>query len=208
MPEASHRWKRAAGEHYVEPDWVSRRLFEIEKFDGSIWDPCCGFGRIPLAAIAAGYAAAGTDIADRGYGQALEVRDFLHPRGVLRWDNIVCNPPFGIFEKFAHQALSIARHKVAMIWLVRTLPAARWLQGTPLARVLLLTPRPSMPPGDVIIAGEKPGGGKQDFAWLIWDHAHTGPAQIGWLKRDGDRPEQAPPLRRVQSQPRAQREGG
>jgi hypothetical protein len=90
-------------------------------------------------------------------------------------DNVVSNPPFDIFRPFAERALKLARFKVAMIWLVRTLPAARWLQDTPLARILLLTPRPSMPPGHVIARGEKPGGGKQDFCWLIWDHAHSGP---------------------------------
>lgn len=181
-PEASHIWQREEHEHYVEPEWCSRRLFEVEKFQGDIWDPACGFGRIPKAAIAAGYTAAGTDIVDRGYGQAFSVRDFLDCS--CSWPNIVSNPPFDIFQPFATQALKIARHKVAMIWLVRTLPAARWLRDTPLARIWLLTPRPSMPPGHVIAAGEKPGGGKQDFCWLVWDKSHTGPASIGWLHRD------------------------
>jgi hypothetical protein len=31
-----------------------------------------------------------------------------------------------------------------------------------------MTPRPSMPPGHTIAAGEKPGGGKMDFCWLVW----------------------------------------
>ena len=98
--------------------------------------------------------------------------------------NIVCNPPFDIFEQFANKALEIARRKVAMIWLVRRLNAARWLEQTPLVRVLLLTPRPSMPPGHTITAGKKPGGGTQDFCWLIWDHAHIGKPELGWLRRD------------------------
>lgn len=181
--ENSHIWEREQHEHYVEPEWVSARLFEVERFEGDIWDPACGFGRIPKAAIQAGYTAAGTDIVDRGYGQAFfDVRDFL--KCEYSWDNIVSNPPFDIFPAFAAQALKVARRKVAMIWLVRTLPAARWLQDTPLARILLLTPRPSMPPGHVITRGEKPGGGKQDFCWLIWDKAHEGPPSIGWLHRD------------------------
>lgn len=181
-PEASHIWAREQHEHYVEPEWCSQRLFEVEKFDGSIWDPCCGFGRIVKSARAANYVAQGTDIV---------IRSDLHgaPVNFLEWDgnakNVVCNPPFDIFEKFATHALARPGvRKVAMIWLVRTLPAARWLRQTPLSKVLLLTPRPSMPPGHTITAGEKPGGGKQDFCWLIWDKAHTGPASIGWLHRD------------------------
>lgn len=181
---AAHRWKREEQEHYVEPEWCSQRLFELEKFEGSIWDPACGIGRIPIAAIAAGYSAAGTDIVDRGYGNAFDVRDFL--TCTYEWDNIVSNPPFEIFREFATTALRVARHKVALIWLVRTLPAARWIQDTPLSRIHLLTPRPSMPPGHVIARGEKPGGGKQDFCWLVWDKTHEGPPAVTWLHRDGN----------------------
>jgi hypothetical protein len=71
-----------------------------------------------------------------------------------------------------------------MIWLVPRLNAARWLADTPLARVWLLTPRPSMPPGHVIANGEKPGGGSQDFAWLVWEQGYRGKPELGWLRRD------------------------
>lgn len=180
-PEASHIWQREQHEHYVEPEWCSKRLFEAERFEEAIWDPACGFGRIPDAAKAAGYKAIATDIEPRGYQMDYTCNFFASDEHCF---NIVSNPPFDKFERFATHALSLASNKVAMIWLVRTLPAARWLRQTPLARILLLTPRPSMPPGHTILAGEKPAGGKQDFCWLIWDKAHTGPATIGWLHRD------------------------
>jgi hypothetical protein len=98
------------------------------------------------------------------------VRDFFSIRE--NDADIVSNPPFDLFKPFALRALEVCYEKVALIWLVRTLPAARWLQDTPLARILLLTPRPSMPPGHVIARGEKPGGGEQDFCWLIWNKNH------------------------------------
>jgi len=180
--EHSHIWQREQHEHYVEPGWCSRRLFDVERFEGSIWDPCCGFGRIPKEAEEAGYPAYGSDIVDRGYAKA-DTRDFL--KSSFEHTNIVCNPPFDIFKDFALHALKRADKKVAMIWLVRTLPAARWLQDTPLARIHFLTPRPSMPPGHVITAGKKPGGGKQDFCWLVWDRGHTAAPELRWLHRDG-----------------------
>ena len=99
--------------------------------------------------------------------------------------NIVCNPPFDLCDQFVRRALHLAGGKVAMIWLARRLNAARWLANTPLARAYLLTPRPSMPPGHVIAAGEKPGGGTQDFCWLIFSHKHKGPPTLHWLCRDG-----------------------
>jgi hypothetical protein len=80
--------------------------------------------------------------------------------------------------------LKLGIDAIAMIWLARRLNAARWLANTPLARVYLLTPRPSMPPGRVIEAGEKPGGGKQDFVWLVWRCGHVGSPELRWLHRD------------------------
>jgi hypothetical protein len=186
----AHEFERQAEEHYVEPEWCSRRLFDVEKFDGWIWDPACGFGRIPDAARAAGYVAHGSDIVDRGYGLRVS-EDYLKTRS--KTYNIVTNPPFGtranpLFKKFALHALEHTRHKVAMIWHCHCLPAAgSWLEKTPLKAIYYLTPRPSMPPGEVITRGEKPGGGKQDFCWLVWDQAiRPGtPPIVRWLHRDG-----------------------
>ncbi len=75
-----------------------------------------------------------------------------------------------------------------MIFPTARLNAAHWLKGTPLARVWLMTPRPSMPPGHTITAGEKPGGGKVDFCWLVWTKGRIGPADLRWLRRDVPKP--------------------
>lgn len=187
-PENSHIWQREQHEHYVEPSWCSERLFATERFPGSIWDPACGFGRIPEVARNNGHHLLwATDVVDRGYRRLDFTIDFLSGVGpsIDIPTNIVSNPPFDIFKEFALRSLELASKKVALIWLVRTLPAAKWLEQTPLQKILWLTPRPSMPPGHVIAAGEKPGGGKQDFCWLIWDKSHRGPATVGWLRRDG-----------------------
>lgn len=184
-PEASHIWQREKNEHYVEEIWCSRRLFDTEKFEGRIVDPACGFGRIVESAARAGYAVSGSDIVERAPHYL--VADFFSSTEIE--DNFVSNPPFKEFRAFALHALTYSRRKVALIWQVPRLNAARWLEETPLARILLLTPRPSMPPGWAIMAGnmpngDKPQGGTQDFCWLVWDKAHAGPATIGWLKRD------------------------
>jgi hypothetical protein len=34
--------------------------------------------------------------------------------------------------------------------------------------------------------GEKPGRGRADFCWLIFERGHTGRAEIDWLHRDRD----------------------
>jgi hypothetical protein len=183
--ENSHRWERETHEHYVEPLWCSQRLFQTVPFEGSIWDPACGFGRIPYNAYRAGHRDIfATDVVARGDGCRKEMNFLTADPVHYGAANIISNPPFDIFKEFALHALKLADRKVALIWLVRTLPAAHWLRDTPLAQILFLTPRPSMPPGHVISAGEKPGGGKQDFCWLVWDLQHKGDATAGWLHRD------------------------
>ena len=182
-PRAAHIWTKDRLGSYIEPAWVPERLFAVEIFEGVVWDPAAGIGRIPDAAQRAGYETIATDIVDRGCPNFYGLVDFL--QSDCRIDNIVCNPPYQDCRAFARQALKLATKKIAMILLGRRLNAARWLRETPLARVYLLTPRPSMPPGHVILAGKKPGGGTQDFVWLIFEHGHAGPPELRWLHRDG-----------------------
>lgn len=181
----SHVWKRDPHDFYVEPHWCSARLFAIEDFSGGIWDPACGTGRIVQSAHRACIGGVGSDIVFRGMGPEL---DFFDAKAdCVIFDHIVSNPPYGIAARFVTHALTLARGKVAMllpaVWLSGD-KRSRWLEDTPLARVLFLTPRPSMPPGDEVIAGLKPSNGTADYAWLIWAHAHDGPPTLGWLRRD------------------------
>ena len=102
----AHVWEREANEHYVEPDWCSRRLFEEEDFRPAIWDPCAGFGRIPEEAAKQGLKAHATDIVDRGYSAFDGVQNFLTAEAT-RAPVIVCNPPFAVASHFAVKALSL-----------------------------------------------------------------------------------------------------
>ena len=52
-------------------------------------------------------------------------------------------------------------------------------------RVWLMSPWPPMPPGSYLEAGHKPGGGRLDFCWLIFEHDYSGEAEVRWLRRDG-----------------------
>ena len=100
---------------------------------------------------------------------------------------VVCNPPFGIVREFVCHAHDLGARKAAMVYPIPRINAAwPWLRDLPLQRVWLITPRPSMPPGYVIESGEKPGGGKEDFAWLVFVRGYTGKAEVDWLHRDGD----------------------
>jgi hypothetical protein len=183
----AHNWQRDENDWYVEPEWCSCRLFQEEKFNGEIDDPCCGWGRIVRSALDVGYRVKASDIVIRQSGDAevdrlkyqTDFRDRDEPT-----DNIVCNPPYRVLPDFAERALKLARRKVALIFPVARLNAAGWLANAPLLRVWLMSPRPPMPPGSYLEAGHKPGGGRVDFCWLIFEHGCSGEAEVRWLHRD------------------------
>jgi hypothetical protein len=181
----SHVWAREDSDFYVEPAWCSERLFQEEKFEGEVWDPACGIGRIVKAARGAGLSGIGTDLVDRGF-EYYTLTDFT-VSGCDTAANIVCNPPFKLAEEFALRALKLAERKVAMLLPSKWLHGdkrSRWLETTPLRRVWFLTPRPSMPPGQVIQNGGRAGNGTVDFAWFVWLRGYDGAAEIRWLRRD------------------------
>ena len=43
-------------------------------------------------------------------------------------DNIVTNPPFALARQFVDHALELARRKIAMLFPIARLNAARWLE--------------------------------------------------------------------------------
>lgn len=181
-------WTRETHDWYVEPEWCSARLFEEESFTGNVHDPACGMGNIVKSARAAGFTASGSDVVKRG-PECVHVGDWLSdsvPEGIF--DNIVSNPPFKLCDDRAAGAFPFVERCLAVALL---LPAnwiqgdrrSRWLATTPLRRVWFISPRPSMPPGHVLVAGGKPGNGTTDFAWLVWLHGYDGAPEVRWLRR-------------------------
>jgi hypothetical protein len=178
----AHVWVPQPECWYVEPPWCSNRLFDVEVFIQEVIDPCCGGGNIVRAAREHHLPTVGWDLVDRGFPGTV-VRDFLTYSGPAP-RNLVFNPPFGIARAFIEHAVKIARHKIAALFPVARLNAAQWLRQLPLSRVWLLSPRPSMPPGEYLARGEKPQGGRVDFAWLVMVRGFSGSPELRWLHRD------------------------
>jgi hypothetical protein len=182
-PKNAHTFAKAKDNFYLEPEWCSQRLVKVEKFAGLVWDPFCGTGRVVKAAKAAGYQTHATDIVDRGY------TDFGGPKDVLTVDridpqwSIAGNPPF--VDEILQHVIMLNPLKAALIWPTARLTAAcGWLSTAPLARVWQMTPRPAMPPGEYVLAGNKPGGARVEHCWLVFERGHRGPARLGWLHRE------------------------
>jgi hypothetical protein len=177
-PRASNIWQPHPQSWYIEPRSIDDRLFQAEQFIGPIWDFCAGEGRIVVAARAAGYPAFGSDIVPRASG--IEQRDALAGPRLLA--NVVSNVPYDRLQQFTERAVEVMLHKACILAPFARLVAAHWLDDLPLARVLMISPRPSMPPGDSPQAA-RPGGGRSDYAWLIFTRGHRGPAELARLPR-------------------------
>lgn len=198
-PEAkkAHVWARDEHDWYVEEVRASEALFAVERFNGSIWDPCCGQGNILKSARAAGYSALGTDLVLRTDAPFVQGGyDFLageHPPYALSTPNIVMNPPFfrakGA-EAFIRKALSIATGKVCAFVDIRFIAGSERANGIfaelPPHRIWIVTPRVSCPPGAVLANGGKATGGTADWCWLVWDMTAppTQSPQLGWLRKE------------------------
>jgi hypothetical protein len=182
-PRRTHIFARDSNDRYVEPEWCSRRLFEEETFRGGIHDPAAGTGRILASARAAGFEVSGADISP--LSSDVRTIDFLKDQ--TKRDNIICNSPYGVMREFALHALELAERKVAFLSPLARLNAAHWLQQTPLRRVWLLSPRPSIPPHSYLLAGKKPEGGRVDFCWLVWQRGFSGQPALHWLRRESNR---------------------
>src|SRR5262245_54894671 len=168
-PRRAHIFARDPNERYVEPAWVSRRLFEVEHFDGAVHDPAAGTGQILATAAAAGLDASGADI-DPCIPGIAKIDFFADTTPV---PNLVSNPPYDRSHEFALPPLTLAECKVTLLLPVARLNAAgTWLARTPLRRVWLLSPRPSVPPASYLQAGNKATGGRPDFSWWIWQRGY------------------------------------
>ncbi len=168
----SHIWEKEKDSFYVEPEWCSARLFRVEKFLCPIWDPACGSGRIVRAARQSGYTAIGSDLVKR-WDEAQE-SNFLEVTPLSedmsgKFD-IVSNPPFHKIDEFVRKGYEYTKEKACFLlplaWMAGN-TRSTWLEILGLRTVWVLCPRPSMPPGHVVLSDGHVGGGTKDFAWCI-----------------------------------------
>ena len=178
---------------YVEPEDCTAGLCQVETFEGRTWDPACGQGNVIKAMRARRLKAWGTDKVDRSDRAIwfLGEHDFLEQDPPFRPENIVCNPPsfreVGT-EAFLRKAVAIASSTVAIYANARFLFGGARARGLfhelPPTKIWYITPRPSCPPGDYIVAGGEPKGGKGDYVWLVYRKGQPREPD-GWIVRPG-----------------------
>ena len=174
---------RIPNEFYPTPPQATRALLAVETFDGSIWEPACGDGKIAKVLADHGHAVVCTDL--HAYAAGASGIDFLKER-TSRAKHIVTNPPYGhgLGDKFVRNALALTRGtggKVAMLLNLASLchpgRTAFWKDNPP-ARIYAIddvfcwpdhVPRPNMK------------FFTQRYCWAVWTHDHTGPSSFWWL---------------------------
>ena len=176
--------RRLPNEFYPTPPEATRALLSVEKFDGTIWEPACGDGRIAKVRADHGHAVVSTDLNAYGFGEAGV--DFLRETKA-RARHIVTNPPYGrgLADRFVHRALSLTRQtggKVAMLLNMASLchprRTAAWQQMPP-ARIYAID--------DIVCWPEDRYGPppryftKHRYVWAVWTPDHKGPPAFWWL---------------------------
>jgi hypothetical protein len=188
----STAFERAAQDWYVEPRFCVEQLADAVSFEGHwIWDPCCGGGNITDTFADRGHPVIATDIVERGARHFDEIWDATNSGSPLCVPpgarvSVVTNPPFNRAEAIVRQTLKLADHRVAVLQQLSFLASAgRWalFDEFPPSDVLILSKRPSMPPGHMIAElGEKAfRGGVTDFCWIIWSRPHDRETRVRWL---------------------------
>ena len=154
---------------YSTPAYATRALMEWVKFEGEIWEPACGVGRMSRV------------IED--YNPVIETdiqtgTDFLLENRLV--DNIVTNPPYNLAEKFVRQALKLADKKVALFLRLNFLESSgryKMFKETPLKQVLVFCKRQTLFPEGTVINN----GGIIAYAWFIWEKGYTGQPTVDWI---------------------------
>ena len=188
----SSGYARYPHDWYVEPEDCINALFDAMPVLGhkGIHDPCCGLGTIPKVASQREWRATGADLVDRAQGN-YPVRDFLTDDRI--YPNIVTNPPFSLSVAIVRHGLNIVEDggRVVIVAQAKFLysQGRHSLFAHPSCeRVLILSKRPSMPPGELLLErGEAcRGGGSMDYCWVAFRAGNTvSCCTIEWLPATG-----------------------
>ncbi|MEA2788066.1 MAG: hypothetical protein QOG73_472 [Acetobacteraceae bacterium] len=178
-------YERKGRDFYATPPWVTEALLRHVRFQGPVWEPCCGDGAMSTVLAGHGYDVVSSDIADRGFGTP-DV-DFLGCRVVPEGcRSIVTNPPYGDTGSHRGQSRSAAamldflRHAMTLTASVQgqlgLLVRLQWIAGRraaslmsagPFSTVIVLTHRIRWFEMD-----EHTNTAQHHHAWVVFDHTH------------------------------------
>jgi hypothetical protein len=162
----------------TNPDAVDS-LLRREAFAERIWEPACGMGHISERLGLYGYGVRSTGLYDHGYGEP--GIDFLAAGMPDLGADIVTNPPYSIWRKFARHAMGLLRDggKSAMLLKLlslETLASLKLFAEYPPKRVHVFSRRI-----DCARRGEFTGKTAVAYAWYVWEKGFSGAPEIHWI---------------------------
>ena len=170
------RGDREKYDFYATPSEATQKLLEFEKFDGKIYEPCCGQGHISRVLLKNGYEVESTDLIDRGFGQANI--DFLME--YKQRENIITNPPYGrLLMQFVDKSYHLAKNKIALLLKLTFLEGQerkKFFELYPPIRVYVFSKRLSL-----MKNGESYEGGMMALAWFVWEKQKKQDTIIKWI---------------------------
>jgi len=170
--------ERNKGDFYPTPSFALLPLLEIERFDGSILEPCCGEGHISNVLIENGYNVTSRDLYNRGYGETGV--DFLFMPAHKSFDNVITNPPYTLALEFCEAALLVANKKVAMLMKINFLEGVKrkkFFEKAPLKTVYVFSKRITLTKPEY----EGKNKGFITYAWFVFEHGYKGKPQIDFI---------------------------
>lgn len=158
------------------------RLFEVETFSDTIWEPACGMGHLSERMIKLGKTVYSTDLINRGYG--IGGFDFLKVTENTHGD-IITNPPYKVAMEFIEKALNISGEgtKIAMFLKLTFLEGKRrkpFFQTNPPQKIHIFSSRAvAAKSGDFTAA--QANGNAIAYAWFVWEKGYKGNTVVDWI---------------------------
>ena len=174
---------RVENDYYATNPDSTKALLEFEEIIYPALEPSCGEGHI--SKLLDKEKTESTDLIYRGYG--IGSIDFLEKDYFDRYNTVITNPPFNLFQEFVEKALKISDKKVIMFGKLQALEGikrATFLQTTPLKTVYVFKKRQQpLRNGKEIdeLTGKKWASSTMAFAWFVWEIGYKGKPQIEWI---------------------------
>jgi hypothetical protein len=172
--------ERIENDFYATPEESTKALLAVEEIIYPALEPACGQGHI---AKLLGRDVGAYDLVDRGYGKG--GIDFLTHDFELKYETVITNPPFNLFQEFAEKGLLVANKKVILFGKLQALEGqkrATFMQNSPLKTVYVFKARQNpLRNGSSVDEKGKPWASTMAFAWFIWEKGYEGDPIIKWI---------------------------
>lgn len=173
-PLGVDRGNRKANDFYPTPKRCTVDILNRVKFEGLVWEPCCGDGAISKILIENGYEVKSTDLFDYGYGET--GIDFL--KCLEMQDNIMTNPPYKITDQFLTHGLKLVRKKMVIFHRLHILEGKyrrdKIYNQKHLQEIHVYSER-------VNFANPDKKGGMVCFAWYVFNKEYQGQPTLYWI---------------------------